>query len=857
MLKSLEVSNCGKLANIFQSDMQGTFGSLETLKVSHCSSVEEIFELTVKEIRNEEETTTQQVSQLKKLHLFHLPKLKQIWSKDAQESLRFHNLQLVWVEDCENLEYLFPFSIAMHATQLESISIKYAWNLKYIVSGEGPMDSPVKFALNQLTSVVFWSLFQLEGFFAGNHSLLHPLLREIDIRQCWKLKLFKTESSSGKEEVFHSKHQISLQQPLFALEEVLCNLEMLALNNEDASMILQGQFSRKHFNKLKSLRLANFEDDHANFPYWFLQNITTVDDLLVELSSFREIFKEEISTDDKGKSKSGARLKTLSLCHLDDLQHICTEGFRIDPVLEVLEYLQVFDCSSLKHLAPSSATFHHLTYLEVENCNGLLHLITSSTARSLVKLTTMKITKCNSLEQVVAEEREGPDDEIAFSSLEFLELESLPMIKRFCSSDCYLNFPLLKEVVIKQCPRMDTFSAGRDTSTPNLRKISSKEEDGNVYWESDLNKTINNMFADKVAFRSFNLLEFSVYPELKELWYGQDGPNIFCNLKHLVVRKCTFLSNVIFSSNLLRLLYALEELEVSECDSLEVVFDVNALDEKAKESKEVSRLKKLTLSGLPNLKCIWNGEAGEIISFENLQMVKVDKCQHLKCLFSVSLCQDLRRLEELHIESCGAEEIVSIAEGLEELKFDFPQLTTLNLLNLTQLTNFYPKRCILECPLLKWLNVRGCEELQIFAFDHLNSQPLMEGDNESQIEQALFHIEKVSQNLKELPLNEKDTMRILNGNYEKNLFQSIKRLRLQYFQGTPIKFLNDLIQIFPAITRYKCVAVLLKHFFIQKKLIIVVLKAPPKLKRCGYFNWRSLSIYGMMTTQHHIPSSKP
>ncbi|XP_028794526.1 probable disease resistance protein At4g27220 [Neltuma alba] len=311
-LKSLEVSNCGKLANIFPSDMQGTFGNLETLKVSDCGSVEEIFELTANEIRNEEETTTQQVSQLKKLHLFHLPKLREIWSKDAQESLRFHNLQLVWVEDCEDLEYLFPFSIAMQATQLESISIKYAGSLKYIVSGEGPTDGPVKFAFNHLTSLVFWHLFLLEGFFAENHSLLHPLLREIDIRECWKLKLFKTESSSGREKVFHSK-QILMQQPLFALEEVICNLETLALNSEDASMILQGQFSRKHFNKLRNLYLANFEDDHATFPYWFFQNITTLNELVVEQSSFKEIFREEIPTNEKEKSVIGMRIKKLTL----------------------------------------------------------------------------------------------------------------------------------------------------------------------------------------------------------------------------------------------------------------------------------------------------------------------------------------------------------------------------------------------------------------------------------------------------------------------------------------------------------------------------------------------------------------
>ncbi|KAI9112284.1 hypothetical protein K1719_016807 [Acacia pycnantha] len=260
-LKTMEVNNCEKLTNIFPYDMQGTFGSLETLKVSNCGSIEEIFQLTSIEIHIEEEATTR-VSQLKKLHLLDLPKLKQIWSRDAHRAnLRFHNLQL----------HLFP------------------------------------------------------------------------------------------------------------LEEVICNLETLALNS--------------------------FEGDHVTFPYGFLKNITTLTELLVEWSSFLEIFQEEIPVDAKEKFKTGTRIKTLQLYQLQDLQHICKDGFQIDPILEDLDCLYVVQCSNLKHLVPSSVTFSHLTYLEVLYCNGITHLITSSTARSLVTLTTMQISNCKSLEKVVAEEK--------------------------------------------------------------------------------------------------------------------------------------------------------------------------------------------------------------------------------------------------------------------------------------------------------------------------------------------------------------------------------------------------------------------------------------------------------------------
>ncbi|XP_028775902.1 uncharacterized protein LOC114732734 [Neltuma alba] len=1159
--KKLEVKNCEKIEKIFPEYMNRAFAILETLKVEGCMSVKEIFQLGV----NADDTT-----QLKYITLLRLPELKQIWSRGSQSStLCFKNLQVVRVEDCGDLEYLFPFSIAMtNLPLLEQIIIKRAKMIKEIVSNkEEPLDDPVKFVFNQLTSVVLWCLPNLQGFCAGNHSLSCASLKKLSVYDCGKLKLFKTQVTSSQERLCHDNLLVSMKQPLLTLEEVIDNLEMLVLNNEDASMILRSEVPRDQFCKLKVLVLYKLEDAQGTSPYWFLQNISSLEWLAIQENSFKVIFPNEKLQDESGDSEIKTRLKKLTLYKLNELQHICREGFQLDPVLDVLERLYVDLCSNLKSLVPSSVTFNQLSILAVHNCNGLIYLITSSTARSLVKLTELIVRECDSIEQIVVEEGRESTNEITFNCLKVLRLESLPKLKIFCSSsNCGLKLPVLEKLVIRQCARMESFSV-TDTSAPLLREILTYQQDVKWFCEGDINSTLNKMFHDKllllnvflnvwVAFRSFEHLELSQYPELADVWYShvkhemfvlsnldklevsecdslealielpnmnegemenmsihlkvinlsglpelkhiwsfeklgeissdnsqgfrgttnegdihhqrpmysagqvlfsnletiiiKDMPKLktiwhpfftsnsisslktmhvskcekldkifpsymerafrsletlividcnsvevlfeiscetgsaedtaglqkltllrlsklkqiwstdpkenlpfhkllhvcvencnnleylfplsiamhavhieditiknagrmkqivseeegilsnpvrfkfdrltslvlwnlnemegffaryhsllcpllreldirnsgkvklfktqhwssqgrvsmqqslsiseevafhslehlelpqylesgdvwysnvklemFGNLKILVVHKCDFLSKVLFPVNLLQVLSNLEKLEVSECGSLEAIFDVKALDKKAMESKEVSRLKNLTLLGLPSLKHIWNREAGDIINFENLQIVKVEKCQHLKSLFSVSLCQDLRQLEVLHIDSCGVEEIVSTEEQLEEPKFDFPQLKVLKLFNLTQLTNFYPKKYILECPSLKSLNVRGCKEMRIFAFDHLNSQPLWKDDINLQIKQALFHIRKVSQSLQELPLNEEDTMRILKGNYEKNLFKSITMLRLQYFRETPIKFLDDLIRKFPATT---------------------------------------------------------
>lgn len=220
-LKSLEVNSCGKLVNVFPYDMQRMFGSLEILSVINCGLVEEIFELTSREMQSEYKSTTQ-ASQLKFFFLAGLPKLKQIWSRGAHKANHhFYNLHFMYVFNCENLEYLFPFTIAMETIQLECVDIRFAQSMKHIVfDSEIPMDIPVKFEFNHLTSLKFWQLFQLEGLFAGNHSVLCPLLSTLDIRQCGKFKLFKTQSTSGPESLFDGKLQISMQKSHFTLEEV-------------------------------------------------------------------------------------------------------------------------------------------------------------------------------------------------------------------------------------------------------------------------------------------------------------------------------------------------------------------------------------------------------------------------------------------------------------------------------------------------------------------------------------------------------------------------------------------------------------------------------------------------------------
>ncbi|KAK4270265.1 hypothetical protein QN277_023322 [Acacia crassicarpa] len=210
-LKTLKVKNCEKIEKIFPEYMNGAFATLETLEVEDCKTVQQIFQLG---------DSADDKPQLKYITLLRLPQLKQVWSRDPQSGHCFKSLQVVRVEHCGHLEYLFPFTIAEHLPQLEAITIKNAGKMKEIVSKrEEPLHNIVNFVFDELTSIVLWHLHDLQGFYAGNHSLSCSSLKELNVWKCEKLKLFKTQSMSSQGTHYDDNLSVSMQQSLFTLEE--------------------------------------------------------------------------------------------------------------------------------------------------------------------------------------------------------------------------------------------------------------------------------------------------------------------------------------------------------------------------------------------------------------------------------------------------------------------------------------------------------------------------------------------------------------------------------------------------------------------------------------------------------------
>ncbi|GKV28983.1 hypothetical protein SLEP1_g37966 [Rubroshorea leprosula] len=138
-----------------------------------------------------------------------------------------------------------------------------------------------------------------------------------------------------------------------------------------------------------------------------------------------------------------------------------------------------------------------LQTLEASKCHGLVNSVRYSTAKSLVQLKTMQVTKCETRDEIVVCLDDDVKDGIIFTKLEHLQLEGLPRLARLCSGVCNFEFPDLEVVIVSDCPNMQIFSNG-ELSTPKRAKL--KEyygEEGRG--EGNLNCTVQRVFKEKNA----------------------------------------------------------------------------------------------------------------------------------------------------------------------------------------------------------------------------------------------------------------------------------------------------------------------------------------------------------------------
>ncbi|KAJ0086265.1 hypothetical protein Patl1_07018 [Pistacia atlantica] len=370
-------------------------------------------------------------------------------------------------------------------------------------------------------------------------------------------------------------------------------------------------------------------------------------------------------------------LEKMFLSHLDNLHLIWHNQLLADSYGKLKEVTIEF-CEKLMTIVPANnsqglLTFHNLETLTVKRCWNMKSLFPVSIATSLLQLKELKVISCG-LEEIVAKEEVDGTPTFLFPQLTLLKLENLAKLRHFYLGLHTIEWPMLKRLFMYDCGKTKVYASNGE-SQPALFSF------------------------EKVGFREFGHLKLGEFPTLKEnIWNGKVPIDLFYNLKSLVLDGLSDVATII-PSNVLSYFKNVETIEVKGCDSLKKVFDME---------------EQLDYVDGHTAKC-----------FKNLKSFKVDNCNNLRYIFTASFVSSLVQLEQIEVKSCALVEEIITKIGEKNVvidKIEIPLLKSINLESLPNLTSFYSGSNILECPPLKTIIIKDCQNIHLKDFSlHLPS----------------------------------------------------------------------------------------------------------------------------------------
>nr|XP_043612746.1 uncharacterized protein LOC122584756 [Erigeron canadensis] len=373
------------------------------------------------------------------------------------------------------------------------------------------------------------------------------------------------------------------------------------------------------------------------------------------------------------------KLEVVSMENLTEIchGHLPAESFQALRELD-LKYLPEFVCL-WKEGTQGRTCLSNLRTVRIHTCHKLEILFPPHTTTDLALLNDLCIFNCGIFRGIfstdlteAAEERA----EILLPMLNSLELSLLPNLKSFC---------------------------------PNKNEISPSND-----------KLDTPLFGGNVKFPNLHDLQLRELPKVKALWHLQMPEESFGRLKVLRITRCNSISKLI-PFNMVQRLKSLESLSIINCDMLKEIIELEGLaSETNAKSTDFPPLKEIVLCGLSELEHLWwNGPFG-YLSLQFLGFLTITRCDSLTCIFSISTLKGLIQLQRLEIESCAlVNKIVSIESGEDSNMAVFPQLHTLRLNHLPELTSFYKDHKALDWPSLKVLSIANCPNMRTFPGSEL------------------------------------------------------------------------------------------------------------------------------------------
>ncbi|KHG27039.1 hypothetical protein F383_33440 [Gossypium arboreum] len=364
------------------------------------------------------------------------------YSAVLNQKVVFPHLENLYIQNCDSLEEIIELQ-GLTANESQSTSATRSTMAETVTT---------KFVFPHVTYLELDKVRSL-----NMHTTQWPSLKRMKVIECPKAQIF-------------GEVEIPNQQPLFCVnEETFPVLQELTLKTSDMMKgICDGQLSLQCFPNLKLLNLQFFPGTSTTLPYSFISSLPNLQKLVISNASISEIVRSEGLSHKERHTSAFSQLKELSLSEPPEM--------------------------TLKTFEPSLLCFKNLTTLEVSKCHGFINLMACSTAKSLTLLERLSIADCELIEEITSCEGEDLQGSIVFPKLKYLKLSHLPSLASFSLAHHSLEFPVLQMVILTGCPKMKNFCHG-ELSTPRLEQMHlTRDEDGELQWEGDLNTTIKHMF---------------------------------------------------------------------------------------------------------------------------------------------------------------------------------------------------------------------------------------------------------------------------------------------------------------------------------------------------------------------------
>ncbi|MED6157562.1 hypothetical protein PIB30_024260 [Stylosanthes scabra] len=191
-----------------------------------------------------------------------------------------------------------------------------------------------------------------------------------------------------------------------------------------------------------------------------------------------------------------------NMMHL--FQHVKSLGVEqcecLEEIFESNDYGGQGTQLELQHIWRNHASilgFEYLKYLTIRECHELKYVFPDvSVAKSLPQLEVLEVVECNKMKEIISSNNKHSipkkGAKIIFPMLSRIELEKLSSLSCFCPSYLHFELPRCELIIIKECPKMETFCCFGTVYTPRLVSF---WMEGRKFNTNDVNEAIKEIRA--------------------------------------------------------------------------------------------------------------------------------------------------------------------------------------------------------------------------------------------------------------------------------------------------------------------------------------------------------------------------